>query len=138
MSPYVIMRTVLWRGGRVAEGAPLLREYTLTGIAGSNPALSAIFVIKPLFFKGFFVCGVCVRLSIRPLWSSQCGSRSYRLSAMQFTKLPKASLSLPWLRFRAFQSPNGDIVDKINSHENQLYPSLGLGFSPTINNLLSR
>ena len=30
------------RGGRVAEGAPLLREYTLIGIEGSNPSLSAI------------------------------------------------------------------------------------------------
>jgi hypothetical protein len=29
------------RGGRVAEGAPLLREYTLTRIVGSNPTLSA-------------------------------------------------------------------------------------------------
>ena len=30
-----------WRGGRVAEGAPLLREYGLTPIEGSNPSLSA-------------------------------------------------------------------------------------------------
>ena len=30
-----------WRGGRVAEGAPLLRAYTLTRIEGSNPFLSA-------------------------------------------------------------------------------------------------
>ncbi len=26
----------------MAEGAPLLREYTLTGIEGSNPSLTAI------------------------------------------------------------------------------------------------
>ena len=32
---------LLRRGGRVAEGAPLLREYTLTRIEGSNPFLSA-------------------------------------------------------------------------------------------------
>ena len=31
------------RGGRVAEGAPLLREYTGDRIVGSNPILSAIF-----------------------------------------------------------------------------------------------
>ncbi len=31
-----------WRGGRVAEGAPLLRAYGLTLIEGSNPSLSAI------------------------------------------------------------------------------------------------
>ncbi len=31
-----------WRAGRVAEGAPLLRAYTLTRIEGSNPSLSAI------------------------------------------------------------------------------------------------
>ena len=31
-----------WRGGRVAEGAPLLREYTRDRIVGSNPTLSAI------------------------------------------------------------------------------------------------
>lgn len=35
-----------WRGGRVAEGAPLLRAYTLTRIEGSNPFLSAT-VIDP-------------------------------------------------------------------------------------------
>ncbi len=31
-----------WRDGRAAEGAPLLREYGLTPIEGSNPSLSAI------------------------------------------------------------------------------------------------
>ena len=31
----------LGRGGRVAEGAPLLRAYTFTRIEGSNPFLSA-------------------------------------------------------------------------------------------------
>jgi hypothetical protein len=30
------------RGGRVVEGAPLLREYTGNGIEGSNPFFSAI------------------------------------------------------------------------------------------------
>ena len=30
-----------WRGGRVAEGAPLLRVYGFTLIEGSNPSLSA-------------------------------------------------------------------------------------------------
>ncbi len=30
------------RDGRAAEGAPLLREYGLTPIEGSNPSLSAI------------------------------------------------------------------------------------------------
>jgi hypothetical protein len=30
------------RGGRVAEGAPLLRAYRFTPIEGSNPSLSAI------------------------------------------------------------------------------------------------
>ena len=32
---------MIWRGGRVAEGAPLLREYTRNRIVGSNPTLSA-------------------------------------------------------------------------------------------------
>ena len=32
------------RGGRAAEGAPLLREYTGDRIVGSNPILSAIFL----------------------------------------------------------------------------------------------
>ncbi len=33
---------LLWRGGRVAEGAPLLREYGVNpSIEGSNPSLSA-------------------------------------------------------------------------------------------------
>ena len=34
-----------WRDGRVAEGAPLLREYGVkSSIEGSNPSLSAISV----------------------------------------------------------------------------------------------
>ncbi len=33
----------------MAEGAPLLREYTLTRIVGSNPILSAIFLISRQF-----------------------------------------------------------------------------------------
>ena len=37
---------MLRRGGRVAEGAPLLREYGgKISIEGSNPSLSAIFVV---------------------------------------------------------------------------------------------
>ena len=38
-----------WRGGRVAEGAPLLREYTGDRIEGSNPFLSAS---RPLTVTG--------------------------------------------------------------------------------------
>ena len=41
----VSFRPRFWRGGREAEGAPLLREYTAyTRIEGSNPSLSAIFL----------------------------------------------------------------------------------------------
>ena len=37
--------TTLGRGGRVAEGAPLLREYRVCSpIEGSNPSLSAIYL----------------------------------------------------------------------------------------------
>ena len=36
---------VFWKGGRVVEGAPLLREYPVySRIEGSNPSLSATFV----------------------------------------------------------------------------------------------
>ncbi len=38
------------RGGRVAEGAPLLREYTLTRIEGSNPFLSATLILFDTVF----------------------------------------------------------------------------------------
>ena len=34
------------RGGRVVEGAPLLREYTRNGIEGSNPFLSAMICLQ--------------------------------------------------------------------------------------------
>ncbi len=37
-----------WRDGRAAEGAPLLREYGLIPIEGSNPSLSAILACKEL------------------------------------------------------------------------------------------
>src|SRR5690625_7083004 len=42
-SPSAIFRSRFpWRGGRAAEGAPLLREYRgITSIEGSNPSLSA-------------------------------------------------------------------------------------------------
>ncbi len=36
-----------WKGGRVVEGARLESEYTLTGIAGSNPALSVLTLFIP-------------------------------------------------------------------------------------------
>ena len=37
------LRGLDWRDGRVAEGAPLLREYGVySSIEGSNPSLSAI------------------------------------------------------------------------------------------------
>ncbi len=43
------------RGVRVAEGAPLLREYRVcSSIEGSNPSLSTITEYKPLNC-GFFV-----------------------------------------------------------------------------------
>ena len=35
-----------WTGGRVVEGARLESVYTGDRIAGSNPALSAIFIFK--------------------------------------------------------------------------------------------
>jgi hypothetical protein len=42
----------------VAEGAPLLREYTAyTRIEGSNPSLSAI-IKKPRYKRGFLMIGV--------------------------------------------------------------------------------
>ena len=36
-----------WKGGRAVEGARLESEYTLTGIAGSNPALSVLTLFIP-------------------------------------------------------------------------------------------
>ena len=38
--------TLRRRDGRVAEGARLESVYTLTGIVGSNPTLSAIFLLS--------------------------------------------------------------------------------------------
>ena len=37
-----------WTGGRVAEGAPLLREWGGNSSVGSNPILSAIILYKNL------------------------------------------------------------------------------------------
>ena len=49
-----------WRGGRVAEGAPLLREYRGNLIEGSNPSLSAIIDKSPacagLFLVSALAC----------------------------------------------------------------------------------
>ena len=45
-----------WRGGREAEGAPLLREYRVySSIGGSNPPLSANHAKTPCFMVFFFV-----------------------------------------------------------------------------------
>jgi hypothetical protein len=39
----------LWRRGRVAEGAPLLREYRVCSpIEGSNPSVSAKYRLYPI------------------------------------------------------------------------------------------
>ena len=48
------VKNKFWRGGRVAEGAPLLREYRLIPIEGSNPSLSAI-LIKKLPIRAAFL-----------------------------------------------------------------------------------
>ena len=41
----ITIRIMRWRGGRVAEGAPLLREYRVcSSIEGSNPSFSTIFL----------------------------------------------------------------------------------------------
>ena len=42
------MQRPSWTGGRVVEGARLESVYTGNRIAGSNPALSAMFFRKPL------------------------------------------------------------------------------------------
>ena len=43
----------LWRDGREAEGAPLLREYRVKSlIEGSNPSLSAIHLTTNSWFAG--------------------------------------------------------------------------------------
>jgi hypothetical protein len=55
------------RGGRVAEGAPLLRVYTLTRIEGSNPFLSAIlFDQYPVSKKFFYLLDQCTHPSTHP------------------------------------------------------------------------
>src|SRR6056297_1184405 len=50
------------RGGRVAEGAPLLREYRVCSpIEGSNPSLSATTILFCIYFNNlpeFSVIGV--------------------------------------------------------------------------------
>jgi hypothetical protein len=44
----------LWRDGREAEGAPLLREYRVKSlIEGSNPSLSAIYFFNTLIYIYF-------------------------------------------------------------------------------------
>ncbi len=52
------------RGGRVAEGAPLLREYTRDGIEGSNPFLSATAQTRAFLAHGLkcllIMCGIGV------------------------------------------------------------------------------
>ncbi len=46
-SEIFIIRPTRRRGGRVAEGAPLLREYRVcSSIEGSNPSFSAIYFYK--------------------------------------------------------------------------------------------
>ncbi len=58
-----------WRGGRVAEGAPLLREYRVCSpIEGSNPSFSAMYKAKnPATCCGVFCFMACeARLWFEP------------------------------------------------------------------------
>ena len=60
------MRKKPRRDARVAEGAPLLREYRVKSlIEGSNPSLSAR-LQKALIFQGFFV-GKVLKPMISPM-----------------------------------------------------------------------
>ena len=58
------------RGGRVAEGAPLLRAYRFTPIEGSNPSLSAINK-KTRLLPGFFVYAFEGFINIPNDWSGR-------------------------------------------------------------------
>ena len=51
----MLSRSTPGRGGRAAEGAPLLREYGLTPIEGSNPSLSAAHLHEYAMNKVVFV-----------------------------------------------------------------------------------
>ena len=42
---------MIWRGGRVVEGARLESVYRGNSIMGSNPILSAIFLLKKPFIR---------------------------------------------------------------------------------------
>ena len=48
MCVWLVYLPACWRDGRVAEGAPLLREYGGNSIEGSNPSLSANFKKAPV------------------------------------------------------------------------------------------
>ena len=51
----ITIRIMRWRGGRVAEGAPLLREYRVcSSIEGSNPSFSTILLLKTAFKRFFY------------------------------------------------------------------------------------
>gem|GEM_PF-4423107 len=56
----ITIRIMRWRGGRVAEGAPLLREYRVcSSIEGSNPSFSTILLLKTAFKRFFYAQKTC-------------------------------------------------------------------------------
>ncbi|VXB98215.1 hypothetical protein PSEUDO8AS_40365 [Pseudomonas sp. 8AS] len=60
----VIMRPVLRRGGRVAEGAPLLREYTSKGCRGfESPLLRHYLVLQALMLDVYSASVTCTHSS---------------------------------------------------------------------------
>ena len=59
-SEIFIIRPTRRRGVRVAEGAPLLREYRVcSSIEGSNPSFSTILLLKTAFKRFFYAQKTC-------------------------------------------------------------------------------
>ena len=87
------------RGGRVVEGAPLLREYTRDGIEGSNPFFSAIvsqFSCNNWRYKRTAFIAALVRKSLTSPYDISCLRSLWASRTMAFSGvLPNSKSFLP-------------------------------------------
>ena len=98
-----------WRGGRVVEGAPLLREYTGDRIEGSNPFLSAIDEFTNLYnHLAGSLCSSWAQIWAARRASSLCDWRSVTATRLVFEfRIPVRSTCDSATRLR---EPGSDLL----------------------------
>jgi hypothetical protein len=100
------------RGGRVVEGAPLLREYTRDGIEGSNPFLSARYSPYGADIADFSCCTGMAPAITAHILNRTCSDVAYpHRSKMMILAVEQTRLPSP-LRGAASPSSRIDLITR--------------------------